>query len=237
MVNDKLALCSRPSPTHTRSETYIAEASVDSPTNTTPHQVTASRKRLRRVPSTHNTNPLAAKIPSEPGNLWCGDMTYVEADHAELGLVRGCIRQRPRRGQCEIRGRKANLWGPVARALGFNVVKHRYANQAYNKWLYAAGIDAGAAKHGVYRLRPGSKRRGPLIPDIVFSDVESLPLETPHDEQTSYWRTYKTPHVFFVQNQERPNPPAGWQETCAGFNHATLGGATTAHCSIYCWFP
>ena len=202
---------------------------------------TSKQPRLEINPSPlfHSTNyrPLSS---STAGNLWCGDIAFIEADHAEIGMIRGHVKQRPRRGFCEIRGHQANLWGPVARALGFDVSSHRYSNPTYDRWLRAAGIQASVKKLGVNRLRNNTqwfRHNSQSMPAIVFTDGLSLPPIISQGGPAPYWTKWVTTHVFFILSSERPQPPAGWQESCAGFNHAALGGSTTANCSIYCWFP
>ena len=89
-------------------------------------------------------------------------MDMVEAPHAQLGLVRGCFPFRGRRGRCEVRSYSPNLWGPVARGLGFEVVSMRYQSDRLVEWLQGAGVTGHHAD--LDRLRPLSSG----APDVVF---------------------------------------------------------------------
>ena len=113
----------------------------------------------------------------------------VEAPHAQLGLVQGCIPFRGRRRRCEVWGHIPNIWPPVACSLQFEVVSVRYRSARFVKWLRGAGV--GGHRTGLHRLRPLSSG----APDIVFCDVGTLPAE---HTGNGYWRQWAVVHVFFA---------------------------------------
>lgn len=148
-----------------------------------------------------------------------------EAPHAQLGLIQGFLPRRPTRGRCEIRGLRANLWGPVARALGFEVAQSRYRSTLLHDWLDAAGITPT-------RLSLDRFRVDERVPDVLFCDLDTLPASS----SLAYWRDWAIPHVFFSPAAP-PAAPNGWSFKAVDYSHSSLGGSTTATTWLTVWYP
>jgi len=103
--------------------------------------------------------------------LWSGWLAGVADPHSDLLLARGFLPYRPSRGLCEVRGRSANLWYVAAKALGFVVLSIRCPDPHFVEHIQGLGT-------GVKRLAslPRRLRRPRRLPDVVFSDAESIPL-------------------------------------------------------------
>ena len=52
-----------------------------------------------------------------------------------------------------------------------------------------------------------------LLPDVVFSDVASLPAAA----EVHYWAAWQVPHVFFDSTGAPPLVPEGWALTGASY--------------------
>lgn len=109
--------------------------------------------------------------------------------HSDQQLARGFLPYRAQRGTCEIRGGMANLWYAAAKALGFGVLTFRYSDPLFVDRLTSLCEGAkGLVPH------PGRLRRPRRLPDVVFSDLASLPLGA---EAAEYWGAWTTAHLFY----------------------------------------
>ncbi len=115
--------------------------------------------------------------------------------HSEQQLARGFFPYRHRRGCCEVRGGLANLWYAAARALGFDIGTIRCPDPLLVRQVSALcpGVKSLAPLPG--RLRPPQH-----LPDIVFSDLGSIPLGPDSGE---YWGAWLMPHLFFRRGYGR----------------------------------
>ena len=170
--------------------------------------------------------------------LWAGRLRSVLDAHCDLPLIHGYLPFRPSRGTCEIRSSSPNLWFTVARALGFWVTSLRCQSP-----LFASMILPFCPRAMVLAATP---RHCNTLPDVVFTDVLSLPLG-----DRSYWSQWATPHVFFASmgdsNLEewgghiplRPTQlqPSGWTACSVSLTHCEAGGATTVRWSLVAWYP
>jgi hypothetical protein len=114
--------------------------------------------------------------------------------HSEQQLARGFLPYRHRQGCCEVRGGLANLWYAAARALGFDIGTIRCPDPLLVRQVLALcpGVKSLAPLPG--RLRPPQH-----LPDIIFSDLGSIPLGPDSGE---YWGAWLTPHLFFVEGTD-----------------------------------
>ena len=170
--------------------------------------------------------------------LWAGRLRPVPDDHCNLPLLHGYLPFRPSCGTCEIRSSSPNLWFTVARALGFRVTSLHCQSP-----LFASMILPFCPRAMVLAATP---RHCNTLPDVVFTDVLSLPLG-----DRSYWSQWATPHVFFASmgdsNLEewgghiplRPTQlqPSGWTACLVSLTHCEAGGATTGRWSLVAWYP
>ena len=180
----------------------------------------------RRLQASHLAPPRGGP------DLWSGQLDGGQAGHAQLGLIKGYFPSRPPRGSCEVRGARPNLWGPVARALGFTVRTSRYQSGRFKELLAAADITPRSCHGGRVRWREAGGFAGSQLPSVVFSDTSMLP----HSGDVGYWACWRVPHVFFG-NEEGPAPPAGWGVRAERYHHAALGGSTTASAVLSVWYP
>jgi len=162
--------------------------------------------------------------------------------HSEQQLARGFLPYRHRRGCCEVRGGLANLWYAAARALGFDIGTIRCPDPLLVRQVSALcpGVKSLAPLPG--RLRPPQH-----LPDIVFSDLGSIPLGPDSGE---YWGAWLTPHLFFVEGTDNgvaaaagpgvrvsPAPPQGWTSRSVCLSHADTGGSTSGRWVLAVWYP
>ncbi|EJK65837.1 hypothetical protein THAOC_13266, partial [Thalassiosira oceanica] len=153
-------------------------------------------------------------IPGDAG-LWTGRRAPVEAAHAATGLVRGFLPTRGTRGRVEVRG--------------FEVVVTRFQDDDFARLLARLGLKARNLTGG----RHQDFRRGKEV-DVVCLDSSSLP---PLDSGL-YWSRWTIPHVFFADVGARAvAPPAGWSRRARSFDHASLGGSTSAAWELVAWYP
>ena len=117
--------------------------------------------------------------------LWAGRLRPMPDAHCDLPLLHGYLPFRPSRGTCEIRSSSPNLWFTVARVLGFRVTSLRCQSPHF-----ASMILPFCPRAAVLAATP---RRCNTLPDVVFTDVLSLPWG-----DSSYWSQWASPHVFFA---------------------------------------
>ena len=136
-------------------------------------------------PSVHklNTRPRASPV------LWSGRLAGVVDPHSDLLLARGFLPYRRPRGSCEVRGRSANLWYAAAKALGFEVSSMRCPDPLFVEHGRGLGLEVKSLAALPRRLR-----RPCRLPDVVFSDVESIPLGA---DAVEYWGAWTTTHLFY----------------------------------------
>jgi hypothetical protein len=149
----------------------------------------------------------------------------VTVAHCDLPLLHGYLPYRPSRGTCEIRSSSPNLWFMVAGALGFRVTSLRCHSPHFADMVFLFCPQAA--------LLVATPRRCNTLPDVIFSDVLSLPWGDLY-----HWEQWATPHVFFVSagdtNLEewggripfRSNPhlPSGWTACSVTLTHCEGGG-------------
>jgi hypothetical protein len=162
----------------------------------------------------------------------------VTVAHCDLPLLHGYLPYRPSRGTCEIRSSSPNLWFTVARALSFRVTSLRCQSPHF------ADLFSPFCPHAA--LLGATPRRCNTLPDVIFSDVLSLP-----GGDRYYWEQWATPHVFFVSTGDtdlkewggcipfRSNPPlpSRWTACSVSLTHCEAGGATTSRWSLVAWYP
>ena len=165
--------------------------------------------------------------------------------HSDLLLARGFLPFRRLRGLCEVRGRSANLWYAAARALGFDVLSIRCPDPLFVGHIKGLGVQAKSLASLPRRLR-----RPHRLPDVVFSDVASIPLGP---DSVEYWATWPTPHLFYCLGSDdcvagedstpHPSgttaiaPPPGWAARSVRLAHHETGGATSGRWTFTVWYP
>ncbi len=117
-------------------------------------------------------------------------------DHLDRCLVQGFLKSWPPRGTCEVRGAGPNLWFAAAGSLGFKVTTVRCA---YTPFLDLIGPFCGHP-----RVLSATPRRCNLLPDVVFSDLGSLPLA-----RTSIGRAGRRRTSFPADGQTTIRAPRG----------------------------
>ena len=192
-------------------------------------------------PSFHklNTRPSASPV------LWSGRLAGVADSHSDLLLARGFLPYRRPRGSCEVRGRSANLWYAAAKALGFEVSSMRCPDPLFVAHVRGLGM-------GVKSLAalPQRLRRPRRLPDVVFSDVESIPLGA---DAVEYWGAWTTTHLFYCLGSDDSvhlggasptapsttplTPPPGWAARSICLAHHETGGATSGRWTFVVWYP
>ena len=187
---------------------------------------------------TSNKIELFTHTPESASLLWAGRLRPVTVAHCDLPLLHGYLPYRPSRGTCEIRSSSPNLWFTVARALGFRVTLLRCQSPHFADMISPFFPQAA--------LLATTPRRCNTLPDVIFSDVLSLPWGDRY-----YWEHWATPHVFFVSAGDtdleewggripfRSNPhlPSGWTACSVSLTHCEAGGATTGRWSLVAWYP
>ena len=131
---------------------------------------------------------LVDPAPRISKGLWSGRLPGVADPHSDLLLARGFLPYWPPRGTCEVRGRVANLWYAAAKALGFEALSIRCPDSLFVGHVQGMGMEI----KGLVSL-PRRLRRPKRLPDVVFSDVGSLPLEA---DAVKYWDAWTTSHLF-----------------------------------------
>ena len=173
--------------------------------------------------------------------LWSGCRDPVVDTHCDLPLLRGFLPFRSPRGSCELRAACPCLWFAVVGALGFRVTSICCPDPPFvavvSKFWPEASI-----------LSP-SPRRCNRLPDVIFSDLISLPWD-PHCPQV-YWDAWPTPHVFFCPAGDSdveawggrgcclapPAPPRGWLARSITLSHCEAGGGTSGRWTVVVWYP
>jgi hypothetical protein len=162
----------------------------------------------------------------------------VTVAHCDLPLLHGYLPYRPSRGTYEIRSSSPNLWFTVAGALGFRVTSLRCHSPHFADTVSPFCPQAA--------LLVATPRRCNTLPDVIFSDVLSLPWGDLY-----HWEQWATPHVFFVSAGDtdleewggripfRSNPRllSGWTASSVTLTHCEAGGATTGRWSLVAWYP
>jgi hypothetical protein len=88
-----------------------------------------------------------------------------------------------------VQGRSANLWYAAAKALGFEVSSMRCPDPLFVEHVRGLGLEVKSLAALPRRLR-----RPCRLPDVVFSDVESIPLGA---DAVEYWGAWTTTHLFY----------------------------------------
>ncbi len=132
---------------------------------------------------------LADSTPQASLGWWSGRLPGVADPHSDLLLARGFLPYRPPRGTCEVRGRVANLWYAAAKALGFKVLSIRCPDTLFVGHVQGLGMGVK-----VLASLPQRLRRPRRLPDVVFSDVGSIPLGA---DVVEYWAAWTTTHLFY----------------------------------------
>ena len=130
-----------------------------------------------------------------------------------------------------MRGRSANLWYAAAKALGFDVSSIRCPDPLFVGHIKGLGVQAKSLASLPRRLR-----RPHRLPDVVFSDVASIPLGP---DSVEYWGSWTTPHLFYCLGSDdsvawggsthHPSgttaiaPPPGWAARSVRLAHHETG--------------
>ena len=163
--------------------------------------------------------------------LYSGRLPLLAAPHAMTGLVQGIMATGRRvRGRCEVRGQRVDMWALVAQAMGFSVVRMRWADSAFAQLLQGYGIHAKTSKLGKFRAKPQEV-------ELVFGDMESLGPPQSRPSYAPYWKQWVCPHVFFCAEGGDDSPPPGWTVTRTVVSHRHVGGSTDAVWSLVLWLP
>ena len=155
--------------------------------------------------------------------------------HCNLPLLRGFLPFCPLHGCCKLRGASPNLRFAVAAALGFQVSSIPPPPSPF--MTLVLGFWEGAS------ILLASPRHCNRLPDVVFSDLASLPWDVRCPQV--YWDAWTMPHVFFCAVRDTdlellgghgvlPNPPApprGWTVRSLALTHCEAGGGTVV------WYP
>ena len=85
------------------------------------------------------------------------------------------------------------------------------------------------------------------LPDIVFSDLGSIPLGP---DSGDYWGAWLMPHLFFLDGTDdgvvaaagpgarvSPAPPRGWTSRSVCLSHTDTGGSTSGRWVLAVWYP
>jgi len=145
--------------------------------------------------------------------------------HCDLPLLHGYLPYRPSHGTCEIRSSSPNLWFTVAQVLGFRVTSLRCQSPHFASMILPFCPCAA--------VLAATPRRCNTLPDVVFTDVLSLPWG-----DSSYWSQWATPHVFFASTGDTDleewgghiplHPiqlqPSGWTACSVSLTHCEAGG-------------
>ena len=177
--------------------------------------------------------------------LWSGKLAGKVDPHLDLLLARGFLPYRRPRGSCEVRGRLTNLWYAAAKALGFNVTLIRCPDPLFLGSIKGLGVQAKSLA-----LLPQRLRRPHSFPDVVFSDVASIPLGS---DAVEYWGTWTTPHLFYCFGSDNSvalggsahhplgkaaiTSPPGWAARSVRLAHHETGGATSGRWTFTVWYP
>jgi hypothetical protein len=159
--------------------------------------------------------------------------------HCDLPLLHGFLPYRPSRETCEIQSSSPNLWFTVAGALDFRVTSLRCHSPHFGDMVSPFCPQAA--------LLVATPRRSNTLPDVIFSDVLSLPW----GDDLYHWEQWATPHVFFVSAGDtdlkewggrtpfcsNPRLPYGWTARSVTLTHCEAGGATTGRWSVVAWYP
>ncbi len=93
-------------------------------------------------------------------------------------------------------------------------------------------------------------RRCNKLPDVIFLDLLLLPSVS--KLETSYWRSWAVPHVFFLWAGDTdsnapsargksahvaPQPPGGWTMRNLTLTHCEAGGGTSGRWELVGWYP
>ena len=161
--------------------------------------------------------------------------------HCDLPLLRGFLPFRAPRGSCELRAASPSLWFAIVGALGFRVTSIRCPDPTFA--AVVSTLWPGAA------VLAASPRRCNVLPDVIFSDLASLPRD-PRSPQ-AYWDAWSTPHVFFCvagdseveawgglgRRHAPPPPPRGWVARSVTLTHCEAGGGTSGRWTVVAWYP
>jgi hypothetical protein len=165
--------------------------------------------------------------------------------HSDLLLARGFLPFRRPRGSCEVRGRSANLWYAATRALGFDVLSIRCPDPVFVGHIQGLGVQVKSLAS-----LPRHLRRPHCLPDVVFSDIGSIPLGP---DSVEYWDMWTTPHLFYCLGSDDSvalggsahhssgntaiTPPHGWVARSVRLANHETGGATSGRWTFTVWYP
>ena len=150
--------------------------------------------------------------------LWSGQTGGRVDSHSDQLLVQGFLKYRTPRGCCEIRGAGPSLLFAAAQASGFTISTIRCT---YETFVALIKPFCGSPQVLSARLR-----RFNTLPDVVFSDLGSLPWGPGSDK---YWEGWRTTHVFFCLGLDTDTvgaSPPGWTARSVSLSHCEVGGAT-----------
>ena len=150
-------------------------------------------------------------------------------------LARGFLPFRRQRGSCEVWGRFVNLWYAAAKALRFTISSIRCPDPCFVGHIRGLGVQVKSLVSLSRRLCWPS-----CLPDVVFSDVASIPFGP---EAVEYWSTWTTPHLFYCLGSDNSvasgdkahhplgntalRPPPGWAARSVCLGHHETGGETS----------
>ena len=149
--------------------------------------------------------------------------------HSDQLLVRGFLKYWTPRGCCEIRGAGPSLWFAAAQASGFTISTIRCTYETFGALIKPFC--------GSPRVLSACPRRFNTLPDVVFSDLGSLPWGPGSGK---YWEGWRTTHVFFCLGLDTDTvgaSPPGWMARSVSLSHCEAGGATSGHWTVVAWYP
>ena len=122
------------------------------------------------------------------------------------------------------------MWALVAQAIGFLVVRMRWADPGFAKLMQGYEIQAKISKLGKFWVKPQNIK-------IVFGDMESLgPPRIRSANSAEYWKQWACPH-FPHYPEGGEDPPSGLDGNEDSCWPQARGGSTDAVLSLVLWSP